>query len=76
MKWRAIQPLELVHFLEEPRLSIEDWLAATRELLANGARPVAMFCQEEPGGSRRVWTVLVSPSDGHCLTNTVFSPGE
>ena len=76
MKWRAIQPLELIHFVEEPRLRIDDWLAATRELLANGARPVAMFCQEESGGSQRVWTALASPFEGLCLTNAVFPSGE
>ena len=76
MKWRAIQPLELVHFVEEPRLGLEEWLTVTRDLLAHGARPVAMFCQEEPGGGRRVWAALASPSDGLCLTNTVFSPTE
>jgi len=77
MKWRTAQPLELIHFDVEPRFSIEDWLAAMRELLANGARPVAMFCQHEPGGGQRVWTALASyPASGLCLTNTVFPPGE
>ena len=76
MKWRTIQPLELVHFADEPRLNVEDWIAATRELLTNGARPVAMFCQAEPGDNRRVWTALASPSDGLCLANTTFPPGE
>jgi len=77
MKWRAIQPLELIHFADEPRFSVNDWVAAMRELLANGARPVAMFRQEEPGGGRRVWTALASDSAGGlCLTNAVFPPGE
>jgi Ni,Fe-hydrogenase III large subunit len=76
MKWRAVQPLELIHFVEEPRLSVEDWSAATCELLVGGARPVTMFCQEEPGGSRRVWTALAASSGGLCLTNTVFPSGK
>ena len=77
MKWRALQPLELVHFVDEPRFSLEDWLAGMRELLANGARPVAMFAQDEPGGGHRVWTVLAPNAAGRlCLTNTVFPPGE
>ena len=71
MKWRTAQPLELIHFVEEPRFSVEDWIVAMRELLGNGARPVAMFCQQEQGG-QRVWTALASPSGGLCLTNTVF----
>jgi len=76
MKWRTAQPLELIYFDAEPRFSVEEWIAATRELLANGARPVAMFCQEEQGGGQRVWTVLASATGGLCLTNTVFPPGE
>jgi Ni,Fe-hydrogenase III large subunit len=73
MKWRAIQPLELIHFVEEPHFSVEDWITAMRELLADSARPVAMFCQEEKDGGRRVWTVLASPSVGLYLANAVFS---
>lgn len=76
MKWREIQPLELISFVQEPRFSVEDWITGVRELLANGARPVAMFCQEEQDGGRRVWTVLAPPVGGLCLTNTVFPPGE
>jgi len=74
MKWRTIQPLELIHFSEEPRFNVEDWIAAMRELLADGARPVAMFSQDEPDGGRRVWTALASPANGLCLTNTSFTP--
>jgi Ni,Fe-hydrogenase III large subunit len=76
MKWRTAQPLELIHFVEEPRFSVDDWIAAMRELLSNGARPVAMFCQDEQGGGQRVWTALASPAGGLCLTNTVFPLNE
>ncbi len=77
MKWRAIQPLELIHFLDEPSFGVNDWVAAMRELLAGGARPVAMFRQEEQGDSQRVWTALASDqAGGLCLTNTVFPPGK
>jgi len=76
MSWRPLQPLERVHFATEPRFSVEDWITALRELLARGARPVAMFGQDEPGGGQRVWTALALPGGGLRLTNTVFPSGE
>jgi hypothetical protein len=75
MKWRTAHPLELIHFAEEPSFSVEDWIAAMRELLSKDARPITMFCHEEQG-RQRVWTALASPADGLCLTNTVFPSSE
>jgi len=44
-------PLELIHFAEEPSFSVEDWIAAMRELLSKDARPITMFCHEERAAS-------------------------
>ena len=75
MTWRKSKPLEVIHFDEEPFLSLNDWLDTTRGLLADGARPVALFGRET-SGSLRVWSVFAGHSAGQlCVTNTVFSPG-
>ncbi len=72
MTWREIKPLELIRFDEERWFSVDEWLAATRELLASGARPVALFSQETDD-CQRVWTILTGRSAGRlCITNTVF----
>jgi Ni,Fe-hydrogenase III large subunit len=63
----------LIDFEKEPSLSMRDWLAATRELLAGGARPVSVFSQRM-NDKNRVWMAF-APASGEqlCLTNTVFS---
>jgi Ni,Fe-hydrogenase III large subunit len=72
MTWREIKPLDLIRFDKERRFSIDEWVAATRELLASGARPVALFSQET-NDYQRVWTILAGRSAGQlCITNTVF----
>ena len=76
MSWHQMKALDLVHFEREPPLSVRDWLAATRELLTGGARPVSVFSQQT-NGDNRVW-VAVAPASGAqlCLTNTVFAAKE
>ena len=72
MSWRQMKALEVVDFEKEPTLSIPDWLAATRELLAGGARPVSMFGQRTDNYDR-VWIALAPPSPNQLyLTNTMF----
>jgi Ni,Fe-hydrogenase III large subunit len=72
VNWRTTRPLELINFKKEPSLSMRDWLTGTRELLASGARPVAVFSQPS-GSGRRVWMAFASPTAGQiCLTNTLF----
>lgn len=73
MSWRQIKALDLIHFEREPSLSMGDWLAATRELLAGGARPVSVFSQQT-NADNRVWMAFAPASGGKlCLANTVFS---
>jgi Ni,Fe-hydrogenase III large subunit len=73
MNWRKVKPLEVIHCDQEPWFGMDDWLNAARELLADGARPVAHFSREMNGG-QRVWTVFAGRSAGQlCMTNTVFS---
>ncbi len=76
MSWHQMKALDLVHFERERPLSVRDWLAATRELLNGGARPVSLFSQQT-NGDNRVW-VAVAPASGAqlCLTNTVFAAKE
>ena len=76
MKWRTTKPLQLIHFDQEPRTSVEEWLAATRELLANGARPITMFAQKTDD-QQRLWAVFADRAASNlCVTNTVFLDGE
>ena len=73
MSGRTVKPLDVISFDKEPSLSGQDWLEATRELLANGARPVAVF-SSKINDDIRVWMVFAPASPGRlCLTNTVFS---
>src|SRR5260370_10486116 len=76
MSWHQMKALDLVHFEREHPLSVRDWLAATRELLNRGARPVSVFSQQT-NGDNRVW-IAVAPASGAqlCLTNTVFAAKE
>jgi Ni,Fe-hydrogenase III large subunit len=76
MSWHEMKALDLVHFEREHPLSVRDWLAATRELLSGGARPVSVFSQQT-NGDNRVW-IAVAPASGAqlCLTNTVFAAKE
>jgi Ni,Fe-hydrogenase III large subunit len=72
MTWREIKPLEVIRFDKERWFSVDEWLAATRELLASGARPVVLF-KQETNDYQRVWTILAGRSAGQlCITNTVF----
>ena len=52
MNWRKVKPLEVIHCDQEPWFGMDDWLNAARELLADGARPVAHFSREMNGGQR------------------------
>lgn len=73
MTCRKVRPLEWIDFESEPRLSVEDWLNASRELLADGAHPVALFGHEK-NGCLRVWSVFAGRSAGRLfVTNTWFS---
>jgi hypothetical protein len=76
MSWHQMQALDLVHFEREHPLSVRDWLAATRELLTGGARPVSVFSRQT-NGDNRVW-IAVAPASGAqlCLINTVFAAKE
>ena len=76
MSWRPTRVLEVVDFDKEPLLSTEECLAANRQLLAGGARPVSVFSQRVNDGNR-VWIALASPAASQlCLTNTVFAARE
>lgn len=76
MKWRTTKPLQLIDFDQEPWTSVDEWLAATRELLANGARPVTIFIQKT-NDQQRLWTVFADRvASKLCVTNTVFLDGE
>ena len=73
MSWRQMKVLDLIHVEKERSLTKRDWLAATRELLAGGARPVSVFSQRT-NDDDRVWMAFAPASAGQlCLTNTVFS---
>jgi Ni,Fe-hydrogenase III large subunit len=73
MNWRQLKVLDLVDVENEPLLSVRDWLAVTRELLADGARPVSVFSQRVQGDDR-VWMAFAPASGGQlCLTNTAFA---
>jgi hypothetical protein len=54
MSWRQMKTLDLIHVEKEPSLTRRDWLAATGELLAGGARPVSVFSQRT-NDDDRVW---------------------
>ncbi|MDD5201007.1 MAG: hypothetical protein PHC88_14530 [Terrimicrobiaceae bacterium] len=76
MIWHTIKPFEVIGSDQEPPLARADWLAATHELLARGARPVAVFSRETNDGIR-VWMAFAAASlDRLCLTSTVFAAGE
>jgi Ni,Fe-hydrogenase III large subunit len=63
----------VVHFDKQPPLTQCDWLAATRELLADGARPIAFFSTKDDDGVR-VWIALAPTTSGQlCLTSTIFA---
>ena len=75
MSWRQMKALDLIDFEKEPPLTNRDWLAATRELLAEGARPVSVFSRRTKDD--RVWMAFAPASPGQlCLTNTVFAANE
>lgn len=76
MSVHQMKVLDLVSLQREPSLNLRDWLAATRELLADGARPVSVFSQRV-NGDNRVWMAFAMPSGGQLsLTNTVFAAKE
>ena len=76
MTRRITRPLELIQFEKEPWSTLEEWLAATRELLGSGARPVMLFGQNK-NGACRVWAIFAPQSASQlCVTNTVFQSGE
>ena len=76
MSWRQMKALDLIHVEKEPSLTRRDWLAATGELLAGGARPVSVFSQRT-NDDDRVWMAFAPASAGQlCLTNTVFAAKE
>jgi hypothetical protein len=76
MSWRRMKAPDLIQVDKEPSLTRRDWLAATRELLGGGARPVSVFSQRTNDGDR-VWMVFAPASAGQlCLTNTVFTVNE
>ena len=76
MTRRMTRPLELIQFEKEPWSTLEEWLAATRELLGSGARPVMLFGQNK-GDDCRLWAIFAPQSASQlCLTNTVFRSGE
>ena len=72
MTWRRIKPGEVVFFEKERWLDVQEWTAAMRELLATGARPVAL-ADHSMDSYRRVWAVMADSSGGNLsITNTVF----
>ena len=72
-----MKTLDLIHVQKEPSLSRRDWLDATHQLLAEGARPVSVFSQRTNDADHRVWMAFAPASAGQlCLTNTVFSASE
>jgi Ni,Fe-hydrogenase III large subunit len=76
MSWRPTRVLEVVDFDKEPLLSVEECIAATRQLLASGARPVSVLSQRVNDGNR-VWITLASPTASElCLTNSIFAAKE
>ena len=76
MNWRKMKPLEVVRIDDGPVSGVKEWLDATRGLLADGARPVAMFSREI-NGALRVWSAFAGISAGRfSVTDTVFSPGD
>ena len=76
MSWRQMKALDLIHVEKELPLTRRDWLAATREVLAKGARPVSVFSQRT-NDEDRVWMAFAPASAGQlCLTNTAFAANE
>jgi len=76
MTAHTAKPLSVTGFDKQPPLTQRDWIAATRELLAEGARPVAVFSKKS-NEDIRVWLALASASpDQLFLTSTVFAAGE
>src|SRR5260370_26951756 len=72
MTSRLIKPGEVVAFEKERWFSVEAWITTMRNLLANGARPVAV-ANHEIDGYLRVWAIIANSADGNLsVTNTVF----
>lgn len=72
----ATKPLGVIGFDQKRPLNRRDWLAATRQLLGKGARPVVLFSQKT-NDDIRVWAALAPSTSGQLfLTSTVFSAGE
>lgn len=72
MTSRRIKPGEVVVFEKERWFSVQEWIATMRELLATGARPVAL-ADHEIDGYLRVWAVMADSTGGNLsITNTVF----
>lgn len=71
-----MNPLDVIRLDLEPALTRQDWLSSTRELLNNGARPVAVFGSPINDGLR-LWTAFASASAGRLfLTSTIFGAGK
>jgi len=69
---RLVKPGEVVAFEKERWFSVQEWITTMRELLANGARPVAL-ANHEIDGYLRVWAVMADSAGGNLsITNTVF----
>jgi Ni,Fe-hydrogenase III large subunit len=72
MTSRFIKPGEVVAFEKERWFGVQEWITTMRELLANGARPVAL-ANHEIDGYLRVWAAMADSADGNLsITNTVF----
>jgi Ni,Fe-hydrogenase III large subunit len=76
MTAHTVKPFSVIAFDKKPPLTQREWLAATRGLLAQGARPVAVF-SAKTDDDIRVWMALAPASSGQlCLTSTVFAASE
>jgi Ni,Fe-hydrogenase III large subunit len=76
MTAHTAKPLSVIGFDKQPPLSQRDWLAATRGLLSDGARPVAIFSRK-CNDDIRVWMALAPVASGElCLISTVFAASE
>lgn len=72
MTSRLMKLGEVVAFEKERWFSVQEWTTAMRELLANGARPVAL-ANHEIDGYLRVWAVMADFAGASLsITNTVF----
>lgn len=76
MTSRTVKPLSVIGIDKQPPLTQRDWLAATRRLLADGARPVAVFSTKS-NDDIRVWMALAPAGSGQLsLTSTVFAAND